>query len=58
MESMELSSDPPVTCKFNVWHVDSSSRKRPYGFINVNIEDVMTRMTNIAAANKSMKSIL
>ena len=53
MDSMEISSDPPITCKFNVWHIDSSSLKRPYGFVEVNIEDVLTKMTNIGSSDKS-----
>ena len=53
MDSIEISSDPPISCKFNVWHIDSSSYKRPYGFVKVNIEDVLTRMTNIGSSDKS-----
>ncbi|XP_066916303.1 synaptotagmin-9-like [Clytia hemisphaerica] len=47
LDSMEISSDPPIICKFNVWHVDKNSGKRPYGFVEVKIEDVLTKMNNI-----------
>ena len=43
MESMQISSDPPIKVKFNVWTVDKYSRKNPYGYIEANIEEIFTQ---------------
>lgn len=43
LESMQISSDPPVTLKFNVWAVDRFSQKRPFGFVEANIEEILTK---------------
>lgn len=48
LDSMEISSDPPITAKFNVWYIDKNSRKNPYGYVEVNIEDVLSK-TGISA---------
>ena len=53
LDSMEISSDPPITVKFNVWHVDKNARKTPYGYVEVEIEDILTKMKNITS-NKGM----
>lgn len=47
LDSMEISLDPPITAKFNIWHVDRQSKKRPFGFVQVKIEDILTQMNNI-----------
>lgn len=43
LESMEISADPPITAKFNVWYIDKNSRKNPYGYVQVNIEDILSQ---------------
>lgn len=43
LESMQISSDPPVTLKFNVWTVDRFSQKSPFGFVEANIEEILTK---------------
>ena len=43
LESMEISSDPPIVLKFNVWTVDKFSRKNPYGYVEANIEEIFTQ---------------
>jgi len=53
LDSMEISSDPPITVKFNVWHIDKNSRKTPYGYVQVEIEEVLTKMNNITS-NKGL----
>ncbi|XP_057292113.1 synaptotagmin-10-like [Hydractinia symbiolongicarpus] len=40
LDSMQISSDPPITLKFNVWTISDQFNKNPFGFTEVNIEDI------------------
>jgi len=42
LESVQISSDPPVMLKFNIWTVDRYSRKHPFGYLESSIEDILT----------------
>ncbi|XP_065647258.1 uncharacterized protein LOC100212229 isoform X2 [Hydra vulgaris] len=40
LESTRISEDPPLHVKFNIWTVDLYSKKSPYGYVSVSLEEI------------------
>ncbi|XP_012567047.2 uncharacterized protein LOC100212229 isoform X1 [Hydra vulgaris] len=40
LESTRISEDPPLRVKFNIWTVDLYSKKSPYGYVSVSLEEI------------------
>ena len=43
LDSSRISEDPPIKIKFNIWTVDRYSKKNPYGYVEVSLEEILQK---------------